>query len=106
MIGEHGEQFGIGTHWEIWAYAEALRPLEVLRVATLDGAFSLGLESELGSVTAGKIADLVVLNASPLRDIRNTADIAMVMKAGRLYDANTLDELWPARRPYGPIPWR
>ncbi len=105
VLGEHGEQPGIGTHWEMWAYAEALKPAEVLRAATIDGAWFIGLENELGSLTTGKIADLVVLNANPLENIRNTANIAMVMKAGRLFDAGTLNELWPQRRAYGPIPW-
>ncbi|HEV8366159.1 MAG TPA: amidohydrolase family protein [Gemmatimonadaceae bacterium] len=105
-LGEHGEQPGIGTHWELWAYAEALTPLEALKVATIDGAYFIGLERETGSLTKGKLADLVVLNADPLRDIRNSADIAYVMKAGRLYDDETLDEVWPTRRSYGPIPWK
>ena len=105
-LGEHGEQPGIGTHWELWAYAEALTPMEALKVATLDGAYFIGLERETGSLARGKLADLVVLNADPLRDIRNSADIAYVMKAGRLYDDETLTELWPTRREYGPIPWK
>lgn len=98
-LGEHGEQQGIGTHWEIWSYAEALRPLEALAVATLHGAYFLGIDHETGSITTGKLADLIVLNANPLDDIRNTADIAYVMKAGRMYDDETLDEVWPGRRP-------
>ncbi len=106
VLGEHGEQPGIGTHWEIWSYAEALKPLEAIRVATIDGAYFIGIDHETGSITRGKLADLVVLNADPLADIHNTADIASVMKAGHLYDDDTLDELWPARRRYGPIPWR
>lgn len=105
-LGEHGEQPGIGTHWELWAYSEALTPLEALRVATMDGAYFIGLERETGSLARGKLADLVVLNADPLRDIRNSADIAYVMKAGRLYDDETLSELWPTQRTYGPIPWK
>ncbi len=104
-LGEHGEQPGIGTHWELWAYAEALTPMEALKVATLDGAYFIGLERETGSLARGKLADLVVLNSDPLRDIRNSADIAYVMKAGRLYDDETLTELWPTRREYGSIPW-
>ena len=105
-LGEHGEQPGIGTHWELWAYAEALTPLEALKVGTIDGAYFIGLERETGSLAKGKLADLIVLNADPLRDIRNSADIAYVMKAGRLYDDETLNELWPNPRPYGPIPWK
>ena len=48
---------------------------------------------------------MVVLNTNPLENIRNTTDIAYVMKAGRLYRADTLDELWPRQRPYGIRPW-
>lgn len=96
-LGGHGEQPGIGTHWELWSYAEALTPLEALRVATLDGAYFIGLDQETGSIVPGKLADLVVLNGNPLADIRNTADIAYVMKAGRLYDDDTLAEVWPGR---------
>ncbi|MGH7695753.1 MAG: amidohydrolase family protein [Gemmatimonadaceae bacterium] len=105
-LGEHGEQPGIGTHWELWAYGEALTPMEALKVGTIDGAYFIGLELETGSLAKGKLADLIVLNADPLRDIRNSADIAYVMKAGRLYDDETLNELWPNPRPYGPIPWK
>ena len=94
-LGEHGEQPGIGTHWELWSYAEALKPLEALAVATLHGAYFIGLDHETGSITTGKLADLIVLNSDPLADIHNTADIMYVMKAGRLYDDETLREIWP-----------
>lgn len=104
-MGAHGEQDGLGSHWETWSYAEGLTPMEALEAASLDGAHFLGMENEIGSISAGKLADLVVLNANPLDNIRNTTDIVYVMKAGRLYDANTLDELWPRQRPYGVQPW-
>ena len=95
-LGEHGEQPGIGTHWELWSYAEALSPSEALAVATLHGAYFLGLDHELGSITTGKVADMIILNADPIANIRNTADILYVMKAGRLYDDETLAPVWPA----------
>jgi hypothetical protein len=104
-LGEHGEQPGIGTHWEMWSYAEALTPLETLTIASRHGAYFLGLESEIGTLAPGKLADLVILNSNPLDDIRNTLDIAYVMKGGRLYDDDTLDEVWPDPRAYGPVPW-
>jgi hypothetical protein len=47
----------------------------------------------------------MVLNANPLDDIHNTANIAMVMKAGTLYDADSLDEIWPEKRAFGAYYW-
>ena len=94
-IGEHGEQPGLGSHWEIWSYAEALTPREALTVATLHGAYFLGLEEEIGSIANGKLADLLILNSNPLEQIRNTLDIAYVMKGGVLYDDDTLKQIWP-----------
>lgn len=104
-IAAHGEQHGLGNHWEAWIMAMAAPPIEVLRYATYNGARFLGLEDELGTLEAGKIADLVVLNSDPLEDIHNTADNLYVMKNGKLYDSITLDQIWPERKPYGVRPW-
>jgi imidazolonepropionase-like amidohydrolase len=67
--------------------------LEAIRSATLLGAKAIGLDRELGSVDAGKLADLVVLDRNPLENIRNSTSISMVMLNGRLYDAKTLNEI-------------
>jgi hypothetical protein len=104
-VGDHGEQAGLGSHWEVWSYASALPPMDALEVASQGGAHFLGLEAEIGSITPGKLADLVVLNRNPLDNIRFTTDIAFVMKGGKLYRGETLDEVWPRRRPYGVRPW-
>jgi hypothetical protein len=53
----------------------------------------------------GKLADLVVLDGNPLDDIRQTRNIRYTMKGGILYDAMTLDEVWPAKTPYGAHWW-
>ena len=72
--------------------------MEALRTATILGAEGLGLDGDLGSVEVGKLADLIVLDANPLDDIRNTNTIRYVMKNGRLYEGDTLNEVWPRQR--------
>lgn len=92
-MGAHGQIQGIGAHWETWMLAQGgMTPLEALRAATINPAITLGLDRELGSIEAGKLADLVVLNRNPLENIRNTESVHMVMINGRLLDAN-LDEV-------------
>ncbi|MFN8861630.1 MAG: serine hydrolase [Gemmatimonas sp.] len=104
-LGGHGEVQGLSNHWEMQLLAGGgMRPHEVLRVATVEGAYALGLERELGTLEAGKVADLVVLDANPLQDIRHARDIAFVMKAGMLYRGGTLDRVWPTTTPLT-LPW-
>jgi imidazolonepropionase-like amidohydrolase len=85
--------------------ASALGPMKALEVASLGGAHFLGLEAEIGSITSGKLADLIVLEQNPLDDIRNTERILYVLKDGKVYDGSTLDEIWPEQKPYGGYPW-
>lgn len=104
-IGAHGQQHGLASHWEVWMAASAMGEMGALELATKEGAYFLGAEQDVGSLSVGKLADLIVLNANPLDNIRNTTDIQFVMKGGRLYDGMTLDEVWPRQRPYGDRPW-
>ena len=105
-VGSHGQLQGLGYHWELWAtQSGGLSEHDALRVATALGAEAIGLDGDLGSIEPGKLADLVVLEANPLDDIRNTNRIRYVMKNGRLYDAATLDETWPRERPLGKSVW-
>lgn len=103
-IGAHGQHNGLGSHWEVWMAAAATGAMGALEVATLHGARFIGKEQDLGSIEVGKLADLVVLEADPLTDIRNTRAIRWVVKGGAVYDDETLDELWPRQRPFG-TPW-
>jgi hypothetical protein len=104
-IGAHGQMHGIGEQWEIWMAASALGPMGALEVASLHAAHFLGMDHDIGSLEVGKLGDLLVLTGNPLEDIRHTNDIQYVMKAGTLYDAETLDEVWPKASPYGNYFW-
>ena len=102
-IGSHGQLQGLGYHWELWAMATGgLSNHDVLRMATIYGAEAIGMGQDLGSVEPGKMADLLVLDQDPLANLRNTVNLHYVMKDGRLYDANSLDEVWPTKRPLPP----
>jgi imidazolonepropionase-like amidohydrolase len=83
-----------------------LAPHDVLRTATIFGADAIGMGQDLGSIEPGKMADILVLDRDPLADLRNTTSLRYVMKNGRLYDANTLDEMWPRERKLAAQPWQ
>lgn len=104
-VGAHGVDQGLGTHWEINSFAFSMTPAEAIAAATIGNARYLGLDRDLGSLAAGKLADLVILAANPLEDIRNTLNSTYVVKDGNVYEAETLDEVYPRSRPYGVRPW-
>ena len=93
-LGAHGQLQGLGAHWELWMLQQGgMTNLEALRCATINGAISLGMEEQLGSIKAGKLADLIVLDKNPLQDIRNSEFVKYTMVNGRLYDAATMNEI-------------
>lgn len=105
-IGAHGQQDGIGAHWEMWSFVKGgWNPLQALQAATVNPARTLGLDRDLGSLEVGKLADLVVLDANPLDNIRNSDKVAKVMQGGRLYNAATLNEEVTGTRKRQPYWW-
>ena len=85
---------GFSLHDELVLLNQAgLSPFEALRAATLQPAVFLGLDKERGSIEAGKIADMVILDADPLADIANTQKISGVVLRGRYFDRAALDSI-------------
>ncbi|MFQ5799662.1 MAG: amidohydrolase family protein [Bacteroidota bacterium] len=84
-------EIGIGTHLEIELLSQAgMTPAEILRAATEGGALLLGVAGEIGTIEPGKLADLVVLTADPLLDIRNVRNIRFTVKGGKLFEPDEL----------------
>ncbi len=89
---------GGALHQELELLADAgLSPSEALLAATRNNARALGQSDQLGSIEAGKLADLVVLDADPLLDIRQTRRIHRVIRAGVVLDPAELLRLVPVR---------
>jgi len=94
QLGAHGQLAGLGAQWELWLIAlGGLTPMQALRAATLDGAFYIGLDKDLGSIEVGKLADLLVLDANPLENIRNSEQIKYTVANGRIFEAKTMAQV-------------
>ncbi len=116
-MGSHGQIQGIGAHWELWMLQMGgLTPLQAIRCATLNGADYIGMADQIGSLEKGKLADLIVMDKNPLENIRNTESIKYVMVNGRLYDAETMNQIgnydvkrskfyWENSKGSGNFPW-
>jgi imidazolonepropionase-like amidohydrolase len=106
-IGAHGQREGLGSHWEMWGFVMGgLSPMQALQTATIQPARYMGLDKDLGSIEAGKLADLLVLDGNPLEDIRVTDHISYVIQNGRIYAGQTLSETLTGQRKLAPLYWQ
>jgi hypothetical protein len=104
--GAHGQLQGLGYHWEVWMMQQGgMTNHEALKTATINPAQSLGFDDWIGSLQAGKLADLVVLDKNPLDDIKNTESVHYTMVNGRLYDSEQMNEIGNYSRPRPPFYW-
>jgi imidazolonepropionase-like amidohydrolase len=90
VAGSDGQPgFAFPRELELWAQA-GIPPAEVLRTATLGAATVMGMERDFGTVSAGKVADLVVLGGNPLERMGDVRRVELVIKGGRVYRADAL----------------
>jgi len=105
-IGGHGQREGLASHWEMWSFARGgMSPLQALQTATTEPARHLGFDKDLGSLEEGKLADLVILSENPLEDIRNTDKVEHVMLGGRIYESETMNEVFTGDKKRLPYFW-
>jgi Tol biopolymer transport system component/imidazolonepropionase-like amidohydrolase len=90
--------FGLSLHWELEFFNMAgLTPREALRLGTVDAAETVGAAPYLGRLAPGALADIVLLDANPLENIRNTTKIWRVIKGGQAFDPETIRSPLPPR---------
>ncbi|MEC9373259.1 MAG: amidohydrolase family protein [Planctomycetota bacterium] len=106
--GGHGQLNGIDTHWEMWGFVQGgMTPFEALRSGTLQGAQYLGFDGDIGTIEAGKLADIVVIKEGhdPLVNVRDSQEIEYVVANGRVFEAETMNEIGNHPRQRGPLFW-
>ena len=104
LIGAHGQREGLAAHWEMWMMNQGgFTPWEAMRGATIDAAFHLGMDKDIGSIEAGKLADLVIIDGNPLDDIRRSEYVSHTLINGRLYEAATMNEVGSGNRQRDPF---
>lgn len=85
--------------------ADAMGPRGALRMGIMGGAHFVGAQEDIGSIRPGKLADLQILDANSMNDVRNRAKIRWVVKGGVVYEGETLEEVWARQRVSGPHTW-
>ena len=82
---------GFGVHRELDAYSRSGIPnADVLLIGTINGAKALKIDKDYGSIEQGKVADLFIVTGNPIEKIRNTRNVNIVVRAGKLHFAKEL----------------
>jgi len=106
-LGSHGQLQGLGAHWELWSLSQGgMKAHDVLRCGTIFPAWYIGMDHAIGSLEAGKLADFQVLDKNPLDKIQNTDSLVYVIVNGRLFNADTMDQIWPEEIKLKPFYWQ
>ena len=104
MLGAHGQREGLAAHWEMWMFEQGgMSPHRALIAGTINGARYIGMEADLGSLEAGKLADLIVLEENPLQNLRSSELVRYVMVGGRIFDALSMNEIAGEKRQRKPF---
>lgn len=104
MLGAHGQREGLAAHWELWMFEQGgMSPHRALIAGTISGARYIGMEADLGSLEAGKLADLIVLEQNPLENLRSSELVRYVMVGGRIFDALSMNEIAGEKRQRKPF---
>lgn len=100
QMGAHGQMSGLDAHWEMELYQMGgFSPAQVIEISTINGARYHGFGDELGSIEVGKFADMVVLDANPLLDVKNARAVRWVMQNGVIYSGADASRLHPNPAP-------
>ena len=84
---------GYTLHHELELYVRAgINPAEVLRMATLTPALVMGVNKDRGAIAAGKLADMILIEGDPTKNIRDLDKLTTVIKAGRVYDPAAIEK--------------
>ncbi|WP_088329197.1 amidohydrolase family protein [Lacimicrobium sp. SS2-24] len=98
-IGAHGQRPGLGAHWELWhMHQGGFTPWEALRGGTIDGARHLGMDKDIGSLEAGKLADMAIIDGDVLNDLSRSEYVTHTVLNGRIYDTKSMNELGTQKR--------